>query len=173
MGSRMKEDERTEKAIRSLLKLPENRRCINCNSLVGTTFLAEWMHSFWIAHCSFVLNLNLSGSTICLLNFLDFCLHKLQRNPVSLFLFSFHFSFDPFLYQSKENSGTCKCWSKFVLHITCFFLCICPVENSHIVLNLYQWPSSQQKKLVRFAQEETRFDIELLINFVLIIHVLV
>lgn len=29
-----KEDEKNERIIRGLLKLPENRRCINCNSLV-------------------------------------------------------------------------------------------------------------------------------------------
>lgn len=35
MASRVKEDEKNEKIIRSLLKLPENKRCINCNSLVS------------------------------------------------------------------------------------------------------------------------------------------
>lgn len=34
MARKMKEDEKMERAIRSLLKLPENRRCINCNSIV-------------------------------------------------------------------------------------------------------------------------------------------
>lgn len=34
MGNKIKEDERIEGIIRSLLKLPENRKCINCNSLV-------------------------------------------------------------------------------------------------------------------------------------------
>lgn len=34
MASRLKEDEKNERIIRGLLKLPENRRCINCNSLV-------------------------------------------------------------------------------------------------------------------------------------------
>lgn len=34
MAGRVKEDERNERVIRGLLKLPENRRCINCNSLV-------------------------------------------------------------------------------------------------------------------------------------------
>lgn len=35
MTSRFKEDEKNEKIIRGLLKLTPNRRCINCNSLVG------------------------------------------------------------------------------------------------------------------------------------------
>ncbi|KAM7276136.1 hypothetical protein ACFE04_018002 [Oxalis oulophora] len=43
MSKRIKEDEKIEKTIRALLKLPENRCCINCNSLgpqyVCTTFL--------------------------------------------------------------------------------------------------------------------------------------
>jgi hypothetical protein len=39
MGSRVKEEERNERAIRALLKLPGNRRCINCNSLVSSIFL--------------------------------------------------------------------------------------------------------------------------------------
>ncbi|KAF8400763.1 hypothetical protein HHK36_014063 [Tetracentron sinense] len=36
MANRMKEDEKNERIIRGLLRLPENRRCINCNSLVVT-----------------------------------------------------------------------------------------------------------------------------------------
>ncbi|CAL5431572.1 unnamed protein product [Camellia sinensis] len=35
MSSRKREEERIERIIRSLLKLPENRRCINCNNLSG------------------------------------------------------------------------------------------------------------------------------------------
>lgn len=38
MSNRMKEEERIERIIRNLLKLPENRRCINCNSLVRIWF---------------------------------------------------------------------------------------------------------------------------------------
>lgn len=34
MASRVKEDEKNERIIRGLLKLPDNKRCINCNSLV-------------------------------------------------------------------------------------------------------------------------------------------
>lgn len=39
MANRVKEDEKNEKIIRSLLKLPENKRCINCNSLVSLVTL--------------------------------------------------------------------------------------------------------------------------------------
>lgn len=45
MGSR-KEEERNEKIIRGLMKLPPNRRCINCNSLVHTHSLS--LSSLWI-----------------------------------------------------------------------------------------------------------------------------
>ncbi|XP_024005703.1 uncharacterized protein LOC18029661 [Eutrema salsugineum] len=51
MGSRNKEDERTEKAIRSLLKLPENRRCINCNSL-GPQYVCSTFWTFVCINCS-------------------------------------------------------------------------------------------------------------------------
>ncbi|KAL6215190.1 hypothetical protein ACLB2K_014621 [Fragaria x ananassa] len=34
MGNRIREEEKIERIIRSLLKLPENKRCINCNSLI-------------------------------------------------------------------------------------------------------------------------------------------
>jgi hypothetical protein len=34
MASRVKEDEKNERVIRGLLKLPANKRCINCNNLV-------------------------------------------------------------------------------------------------------------------------------------------
>lgn len=65
MGSRNKEDERTEKAIRSLLKLPENRRCINCNSLVhifelnASNLLANDQSLRVEAECSYVLKFNI------------------------------------------------------------------------------------------------------------------
>ncbi|KAK9071947.1 hypothetical protein SSX86_008378 [Deinandra increscens subsp. villosa] len=48
MGSRLKEDERNERAVRNLLKLPENRRCINCNSL-GPQYVCT---SFWTFICT-------------------------------------------------------------------------------------------------------------------------
>ncbi|CAH8378024.1 unnamed protein product [Eruca vesicaria subsp. sativa] len=51
MGSKIKEDERTEKAIRSLLKLPENRRCINCNSL-GPQYVCSTFWTFVCINCS-------------------------------------------------------------------------------------------------------------------------
>nr|XP_043624724.1 probable ADP-ribosylation factor GTPase-activating protein AGD14 [Erigeron canadensis] len=46
--SRLREDERNERAIRNLLKLPENRRCINCNSL-GPQYVCT---SFWTFVCT-------------------------------------------------------------------------------------------------------------------------
>lgn len=39
MGSR-KEEERNERIIRGLMKLPPNRRCINCNGLVNGNFFS-------------------------------------------------------------------------------------------------------------------------------------
>lgn len=45
--SSKKEEERNEKVIRGLMKLPPNRRCINCNSLVIFIFsLPLCLHSF-------------------------------------------------------------------------------------------------------------------------------
>ncbi|KAJ9185719.1 hypothetical protein P3X46_005316 [Hevea brasiliensis] len=46
MGSR-KEEERNEKIIRGLMKLPPNRRCINCNSL-GPQYICT---NFWTFIC--------------------------------------------------------------------------------------------------------------------------
>ncbi|CAK9152744.1 unnamed protein product [Ilex paraguariensis] len=43
-----KEDEKNERTIRSLLKLPENRRCINCNSL-GPQYVCT---NFWTFVCT-------------------------------------------------------------------------------------------------------------------------
>lgn len=42
--SSKKEEERNEKIIRGLLKLPPNRRCINCNSMVIPSFHFALMH---------------------------------------------------------------------------------------------------------------------------------
>ncbi|KAF9670315.1 hypothetical protein SADUNF_Sadunf13G0055700 [Salix dunnii] len=47
MGSR-KEEERNEKIIRGLMKLPPNRRCINCNSL-GPQYVCT---NFWTFICT-------------------------------------------------------------------------------------------------------------------------
>ncbi|XP_054794170.1 UBA domain-containing protein 3-like [Prosopis cineraria] len=51
MGSRMKEDDRIEREIRSLSKLPENRRCINCNSL-GPQYVCTTFWTFVCTNCS-------------------------------------------------------------------------------------------------------------------------
>ncbi|KAA8535004.1 hypothetical protein F0562_030007 [Nyssa sinensis] len=48
MANRVKEDEKNERIIRSLLKLPENRRCINCNSL-GAQYVCT---NFWTFVCT-------------------------------------------------------------------------------------------------------------------------
>ncbi|RVW87915.1 putative ADP-ribosylation factor GTPase-activating protein AGD14 [Vitis vinifera] len=48
MANRMKEDEKNEKIIRGLLKLPGNRRCINCNGL-GPQYVCT---NFWTFVCT-------------------------------------------------------------------------------------------------------------------------
>ncbi|XP_022157559.1 probable ADP-ribosylation factor GTPase-activating protein AGD14 [Momordica charantia] len=48
MASRVKEDEKNERIIRGLLKLQENRRCINCNSL-GPQYVCT---NFWTFVCT-------------------------------------------------------------------------------------------------------------------------
>ncbi|XP_041020854.1 probable ADP-ribosylation factor GTPase-activating protein AGD14 isoform X1 [Juglans microcarpa x Juglans regia] len=51
MANRMKEDERIERTIRGLLRLPENRRCINCNSL-GPQYVCTTFLTFVCTNCS-------------------------------------------------------------------------------------------------------------------------
>ncbi|XAR70911.1 hypothetical protein NMG60_11027953 [Bertholletia excelsa] len=51
MSNRIKEEERIEKVIRSLLKLPENRRCINCNNL-GPQYVCTTFWTFVCTNCS-------------------------------------------------------------------------------------------------------------------------
>ncbi|CAD5327778.1 unnamed protein product [Arabidopsis thaliana] len=51
MAGRVKEDEKNEKIIRSLLKLPENKRCINCNSL-GPQYVCTTFWTFVCTNCS-------------------------------------------------------------------------------------------------------------------------
>ncbi|XP_050206887.1 probable ADP-ribosylation factor GTPase-activating protein AGD14 [Mercurialis annua] len=48
MANRVREDEKNERIIRGLLKLPENRRCINCNSL-GPQYVCT---NFWTFVCT-------------------------------------------------------------------------------------------------------------------------
>ncbi|KAJ6862385.1 ADP-ribosylation factor GTPase-activating protein AGD14 [Populus alba x Populus x berolinensis] len=51
MTKKDKEEERIEKIIRGLLKLPENRRCINCNSL-GPQYVCTTFFTFVCTSCS-------------------------------------------------------------------------------------------------------------------------
>ncbi|KAE7998770.1 hypothetical protein FH972_003281 [Carpinus fangiana] len=51
MANRVKEDEKNERTIRGLLKLPENRRCINCNSL-GPQYVCTNFWTFVCTNCS-------------------------------------------------------------------------------------------------------------------------
>ncbi|XP_038695182.1 probable ADP-ribosylation factor GTPase-activating protein AGD14 isoform X2 [Tripterygium wilfordii] len=46
----MKEEEKIERTIRGLLKLPENRRCINCNSL-GPQYVCTTFNTFVCTNC--------------------------------------------------------------------------------------------------------------------------
>ncbi|KAK6941553.1 Arf GTPase activating protein [Dillenia turbinata] len=48
MASQLKEDEKNERIIRGLLKLPANRRCMNCNSL-GPQYVCT---NFWTFVCT-------------------------------------------------------------------------------------------------------------------------
>ncbi|KAI3468270.1 hypothetical protein Pfo_024933 [Paulownia fortunei] len=51
MPRRVKEEERIEMIIRGLLKQPENRRCINCNSL-GPQYVCTTFWTFVCTNCS-------------------------------------------------------------------------------------------------------------------------
>ncbi|XP_009762678.1 probable ADP-ribosylation factor GTPase-activating protein AGD14 isoform X1 [Nicotiana sylvestris] len=51
MFKRMKEEERIEKIIRGLLRLPDNKRCINCNSL-GPQYICTNFWTFVCTRCS-------------------------------------------------------------------------------------------------------------------------
>ncbi|KAL6216912.1 hypothetical protein ACLB2K_010130 [Fragaria x ananassa] len=51
MGNRIREEEKIERIIRSLLKLPENKRCINCNSL-GPQYVCTTFLTFVCTNCS-------------------------------------------------------------------------------------------------------------------------
>ena len=53
MVIKMKEDERNEKIIHSLLKLPPNRKCINCNSLVSSRFPFYFIVFMWVIALTF------------------------------------------------------------------------------------------------------------------------
>ncbi|KAG2322878.1 hypothetical protein Bca52824_016091 [Brassica carinata] len=51
MAGGVKEDEKNERIIRSLLKLPDNKRCINCNSL-GPQYACTTFWTFVCTNCS-------------------------------------------------------------------------------------------------------------------------
>lgn len=53
MGNKkIKEDDKTERTIRALLKLPENKRCINCNLLVRFSLL--YLYILYVYFSSFM-----------------------------------------------------------------------------------------------------------------------
>ncbi|CAN8324255.1 unnamed protein product [Cochlearia groenlandica] len=51
MAGRLKEEEKNEKIIRSLLKLADNKKCINCNSL-GPQYVCTTFWTFVCTNCS-------------------------------------------------------------------------------------------------------------------------
>ncbi|KAI6680086.1 hypothetical protein NL676_033967 [Syzygium grande] len=51
MAPKVKEDEKLERTVRGLSKLPENRRCINCNSL-GPQYVCTTFCTFVCMNCS-------------------------------------------------------------------------------------------------------------------------
>ncbi|KAK4283717.1 hypothetical protein QN277_000640 [Acacia crassicarpa] len=51
MANRLKEEEKNERIIRGLLKLPANRRCINCDSL-GPQYVCTNFSTFVCTNCS-------------------------------------------------------------------------------------------------------------------------
>ncbi|KAJ8751816.1 hypothetical protein K2173_026009 [Erythroxylum novogranatense] len=53
MGRKEKEEERIEGIIRGLLKLPENRRCINCN-ILGPQYVCTTFSTFVCMNCNVV-----------------------------------------------------------------------------------------------------------------------
>ncbi|XP_030503587.2 probable ADP-ribosylation factor GTPase-activating protein AGD14 isoform X1 [Cannabis sativa] len=50
-SNRVKEEDRIERTIQSLLKLPENRKCINCNNL-GPQYVCTTFSTFVCTNCS-------------------------------------------------------------------------------------------------------------------------
>ncbi|TYJ18000.1 hypothetical protein E1A91_A09G092200v1 [Gossypium mustelinum] len=51
MKRKVEEDEKNEKIVRNLMKLPSNRRCINCNSQ-GPQYVCTNFSTFVCATCS-------------------------------------------------------------------------------------------------------------------------
>lgn len=94
-----KEEERNERVVRGLLKLPPNRRCVNCDGLVRALFFPRIVPSMWPAARGFVaapgLPATLSvcslpglcdsdpGAAVRVHQLLDLRLRLLQRHPVS------------------------------------------------------------------------------------------
>jgi hypothetical protein len=94
-----KEEERNERVVRGLLKLPPNRRCVNCDGLVRALFSPRIVPSMWPAARGFVaapgLPATLSvcslpglcdsdpGAAVRVHQLLDLRLRLLQRHPVS------------------------------------------------------------------------------------------
>ncbi|QHO32282.1 uncharacterized protein [Arachis hypogaea] len=56
MGNSKKDEAKIEKIIRGLLKLPENRRCINCN-LLGPQYVCTTFCTFVCTNCSGIHNM--------------------------------------------------------------------------------------------------------------------
>ncbi|KAK7336336.1 hypothetical protein VNO77_16873 [Canavalia gladiata] len=77
MGSR-KEEERNEKIIRGLMKLPPNRRCINCNSL-GPQYVCTNFWTFVCMTCSGIQHFNRGNGFLLWSPWLKFSLLKFSR----------------------------------------------------------------------------------------------
>ena len=93
-----KEEERNERIVRGLLKLPPNRRCVNCNGLVRALsvsvllrgpwlclpLLIPWRRSMLITQYLCGLGYDSDpGAAVRVHQLLDLRLRLLQRHPVS------------------------------------------------------------------------------------------
>lgn len=102
MGNSKKEEERVERIIRGLLKLQENRRCINCNILVlFNHFLAILFFFFFV----------IKYNNYKLLDF-SFWFVSVDALKIVLNFFCFCFMHETYSYEivpDKHNIG-CVLW---------------------------------------------------------------
>lgn len=153
--------------IRDLMKLPHNRKCVNCNALV--TF--SWSIRQCTCHILFI-----CVHTATYIFMFNVSLHPLPigcnvRRPRSMFVQpSPHLFVSPAVESSKYFPVPIN--SPVFLFMVTFFngkkpskvcclnlnLIAChAAENSRIELNQYRWPLLPLRKLLPFRQVEIRF----------------
>ncbi|RDX70618.1 putative ADP-ribosylation factor GTPase-activating protein AGD14, partial [Mucuna pruriens] len=115
MGNRKTEEDKIERAIRGLLKLPENRRCINCN-LLGPQYVCTTFSTFVCTNCSGIhREFTHRVKSVSMAKFTQEEVTALQAGGNECGILSAILTLIPVIYRDFEISLSKSMWKKDIL----------------------------------------------------------